>query len=115
MKIRLNECFGREHILADIQFGSRYSKNTSHALYEISRCITTSFASRKRACATFLYLAKAFDFVDRGKLLCKLYFVGVKNRGHGGGGFKSYLDCRTQTVCVNNAESGSKTISYGVL
>lgn len=103
----------KENIISSHQFGFRSNKNTSDALFELSRCITSNIASKKRVLITFLDLAKAFDSVDRGKLLAKLQYIGIKNKEYEW--FSSYLQCRKQRVCINNTNSDSMEVDYGVI
>lgn len=60
----------------------------------------------------FMDLKRAFETVDRERLLGKLYQYGI--RGEVLEWFKSYLEGRTQKVKINNKESKLVTTEYGV-
>ena len=60
----------------------------------------------------FLDLKKAFDTVDHGILLKKLFLYGVRGRAHDW--FGSYLSNRTQYCQVNGKLSEPRTIITGI-
>ena len=60
----------------------------------------------------FLDLKKAFDTVDHGILLEKLYLYGI--RGNIYRWFESYLTNRSQFVEYNNVKSKTENITHGV-
>ena len=74
--------------------------------------IYTSFDDRKVAIGTFLDLAKAFDSLDRSKLLQKLEHYGV--RGSELAWFRSYLVGRKQCVKYKGSVSSELITSYGI-
>jgi hypothetical protein len=60
----------------------------------------------------FLDLCKAFDTVDHGILLSKLFIYGIQNKALDW--FKSYLHNRTQYCRVNSGTSSTRNIRCGV-
>ena len=60
----------------------------------------------------FLDIKKAFDTVDHGILLEKLYLYGI--RGNIYSWFESYLTNRSQFVEYNNVKSKTENITHGV-
>ena len=62
--------------------------------------------------AVYLDLSKAFDTVKHSILMKKLYHLGV--RGTVYDWFKSYLSNRITYVSINDTDSSTKPIKYGV-
>jgi hypothetical protein len=100
-------------ILTDLQYGFRKDRNINDALFNINKDINNLINNNKRGLLAFLDLAKAFDSLDRNKLIRKLDLVGV--RGKALEWFSSYLAERRQIVAVNNVESTALPIDYGVV
>lgn len=113
VKIQLVHYLEKEQIISDAQFGFRETISTSHALFYITKFISEQINSKKRVLLTFLDLAKAFDSIDRQKLLTKLQMVGISHSALDW--FRSYLDDRLQVVSLNGIESNPTGIDYGVV
>jgi len=101
------------NILNTDQYGFIQTKNLSDALFDISKEINNYISQNKRCMLIFLDLKKAFDSVDRLKLLSKLEHIGV--RGVAYSWFHSYLSERKQCVVINNISSDTRSIDYGVI
>ena len=99
-----------EWSLGPSQFGFRNS--TSHALIEITDKIMKACDQGLFACGVYLDLKKAFDTVNHDILLSKLHHYGI--RGKANDWFKSFLVNRNQYTSINNANSTSEKVTYGV-
>ena len=64
------------------------------------------------ACGVYLDLKKAFDTVNHNILLSKLHHYGI--RGKANNWFKSFLVNRNQYTSINNTNSTSEKVMYGV-
>lgn len=94
------------------QFGFRKFHSTSHAIITLVEHVSKALDTGKIVVGIFLDLKKAFDTVDHGILLKKLYAIGIRGNVHEW--FKSYLHNRSQYVVYNNATSECHTITHGV-
>ena len=86
--------------------------STSHAILDILSSIQNNLDKKLFTCAVFIDLSKAFDTVDHGILLHKLYTYGI--RGVPYKWFESYLTDRTQITSIDNRNSCKKPIPCGV-
>nr|QQJ42582.1 chitinase 6-2 [Sogatella furcifera] len=111
VKIQLTKYLEREKIISDYQFGFRQDRSTSHALFELIRYISGEIGHKKRVMVTFLDLAKAFDSIDKHKLVLKLQLAGIESLDW----FISYLENRSQFVSINGTKSDPMSIEYGVV
>jgi hypothetical protein len=75
--------------------------------------VDRAFSSGKKSLIIFLDLLKAFDSVDRKRLLEKLEPLGI--RGVAYDWFVSYFDNRKQFVCINGFNGGLSGVEYGVI
>lgn len=115
VKNQLSSYLDSHSIITNIQYGFRSNINTSDALNDITRFIISKFGSPNthNILVTFLDLAKAFDSLDRVKLLNKLKYIGVRNKSLDW--FKSYFHNRLQTVAINGIISDSNLVEYGIV
>lgn len=113
VKIQLSSYLNQQNLISDVQYGFRSNKNTSDALFDLTKFISNQISLNKRILVTFLDLAKAFDSVDRNKLIAKLEATGVKNKTLDW--FKSYFQGRLQTVTINGIVSDATSVDYGVV
>jgi hypothetical protein len=113
VKIQIMDYLENYNLLSDLQYGFRMNRNTSDALFDILKVIGCEINSKKRVMVTFLDLAKAFDTVDRVKLLKKLEFIGFK--GNTLNWFKSYFSNRQQFVSINEVFSNKTGVDFGVV
>jgi len=100
------------NILNDNQFGFRYGRSTCQAVLRHTEYIYEGLNAGDIVFAMYLDFKKAFDSVDHGILLRKLYHYGV--RGAANDWFKSYLTNRRQFVSINGVFSSLKNISHSV-
>jgi hypothetical protein len=114
VKKQLSSYLTNKKIICEQQFGFRSGKNITDALYNFVKEIHKSNNNTEKHClVVFLDLAKAFDSIDRGKLIKKLNAIGV--RGGALEWFKSYLSTRSQVVNLCGVESDPLSINYGVI
>jgi hypothetical protein len=113
VKIQLSSYLEHNQIIDEIQYGFRPNKNTSDALFDVTKFVTQQIGLKKRVLLSFLDLAKAFDSVDRNKLIEKLKKIGVIDKSLDW--FKSYLMNRVQKVSINGVDSSMESVDYGVV
>ena len=65
-------------ILYKSQYGFRKQKSTSLAIIELVEEITNSLDNHESTVGFFIDLKKAFDTVDHGILIEKLYHYGIR-------------------------------------
>ena len=109
---RLNSFSEQNNIFYLSQFGFRDRHSTSHALIEITDKIMKACDQGLFACGVYLDLKKAFDTVNHNILLSKLHHYGI--RGKANDWFKSFLVNRNQYTSINNTNSTSEKVMYGV-
>lgn len=98
-------------LLTDMQFGFRRVLSTVDAVQHLTDTLYDCFDEGDVAVGAFIDLTKAFDTLDRNKLLIKLERYGVKGRELNW--FKSYFNDRHQYVRYGNVESQLKPINVG--
>lgn len=113
VKYQLTNYLESHDIIIKEQYGFRKNKNTSHALFDITKLISTEYGKKNKILITFLDLAKAFDTVERHKLIQKLKFCGII--GTALRWFVTYFEGRSQKVYVNGVESNVNSVDYGVV
>ena len=96
-------------LLTTCQHGFRKQHSTIHSVAQLTDFINTKMNAGMPTLATFVDFRKAFDCVQHGVLLDKLYWLGV-----GKDWFRSYLSDRKQRVLANNTYSSYKTVTQGV-
>ena len=99
-------------ILTNSQHGFRPLHSTTTALLKMSDQWYRNMDEGLINGVAFLDLKKAFDTVDHGILLNKLYMYGVRGREHDW--FRSYLTDRIQFCQVNSKLSGPRTLITGI-
>lgn len=87
-----------ESVLNDFQHGFLKGRNVESAVDVFIKGIIDALEKRQRVCGVFLDLSKAFDVVDHGILLSKLYDYGI--RGPAYAWLQSYISDRQQVVRV---------------
>ena len=99
-------------ILSEHQFGFRPKFTTEYAIVDIFEKLLYNLDNNLISCAIFLDLAKAFDSVSHNILIQKLNKYGI--RGSTLDLFTSYLSKRSQFVKLNDIESSTKFVDFGV-
>jgi hypothetical protein len=101
------------NLLTENQYGFRTDKNINDALFTLCKDMYELQNENNRMLLLFVDLKKAFDSIDRNKLLAKMNQIGI--HGLALKWFKNYLSGRKQTVSINGTMSGLKNIDYGVI
>lgn len=91
------------HIIHDCLYGFRHSKNTSDSLFDITKFVSHQYGCKNLVLIMFLNLAKAFNSMDKEKLIDKLYMVAVRNNSLNW--IQSNFFKRSQKVSINGTES----------
>ena len=112
MYTRLLDFINKHKILNKLQFGFRNNHSTFMALVVLIENLVNVLENGKCAVGIFLDFQKAFDTVDHGILLDKLYCYGIRGTAHKW--FVSYLSSRQQSVMYNGHESELKVVRCGV-
>jgi Reverse transcriptase (RNA-dependent DNA polymerase) len=112
MSMQITKYVEDEKILCTMQSGFRKSHSCESAIQSVLSKWRQSADEGHITVATFLDFKRAFETIDRKKLLEKL-----KKHGFGEGSLKlisSYLTDRKQYVRVNNTKSSSIDVNIGV-
>ena len=109
---RLLDFLEKHDILFKYQFGFRKKHSAYMALMVLTDKIIKCMENGESVIGIFLDFSKAFDTVDHGILLTKLYHYGI--RGNALDWFSSYLSDRQQYVTYNGVSSSPKSITCGV-
>ena len=112
MYSRLLNFINKHKIFNKLQFGFRNNHSTFMALVILVENLVNALDNGKCAVGKFLDFQKAFDTVDHGILLDKLYCYGIRGIAHEW--FISYLSSRQQSVMYNGHESEFKMMRCGV-
>ena len=108
----LTEHLEKNHLLFDYQFGFRKKRNTTLAILDFVNKITDAIDNGNTAAGIFLDLSKAFDSVNHNILLDKLTYYGIRNDALKW--FESYLKDRVQYVSIEDQQSETLPLTYGV-
>ena len=98
--------------LFEMQYGFRPGRSCEHALLSAQNTLLESLNNRQVSLLLLIDFSKAFDMVDHKILLKKLYHYGI--RGQALKWFEAYLSNRKQFVSVNDTNSSTLDITYGV-
>ena len=109
---RLLSFVNKYALLNDSQFGFRKERDITQAAIRLTTPIVKAYHDKVYVCCFFLDLKKAFDTVDHGILLSKLYHQGFRDSINIY--LKSYLTGRKQYVQVGDYRSDTLTINKGV-
>ena len=104
--------FIRNNLLTSSQYGFLPGLSTVDAVYSIVNGIYDAFDRGETPVGVFLDLKKAFDTIDRNKLLQKLKVYGIE--GTELNWFRSYLSARRQLVAFRDETSTVQKVDYGV-
>ena len=109
---RLMSFLDKKQILYKSQYGFRKNMYTSLAILDLVEDITNATDDCKSTVGVFIDLKKAFDTVDHNILIKKLEHYGI--RGLANKWACSYLENRSQYVCINDSNSDCMKVSCGV-
>jgi hypothetical protein len=112
MHKRLSKFLDKNKILTQSQYGFRRGRSTELAILNMIDKVTEAVDQKNDCVGVFLDLSKAFDTIDHGILLRKLYLLGI--RGVVNNWFGSYLSNRKQFVEIKDCRSALMQISCGV-
>ena len=112
MHIRILKFLESNDSLFEMQYGFRPGRSCEHALLNAQNTLLQSLNNRQVSLLLLIDFSKAFDMVDHAVLLRKLHHYGI--RGPALTWLKSYLSNRKQFVSVNNSDSKTMEIAYGV-
>ena len=112
MYARILNYFMTNEILKPNQFGFLPGLSTSDAISEFLDGAYINLDRYNFMLAIFIDLSKAFDSLNHTILLSKLEKYGVVNTNLNW--FKSYLENRSQYVCINNVSSSERTNNIGI-
>ena len=108
----VSDFFDDNNLFYKYQFGFRKGHSTSHAIITLVERVSKAVDTGKYVVGVFLYLKKAFDTVDHGILLKKLYLYGIRRNIFSW--FESQLTNRSQYVAYNNIKSKTVNITHGL-
>ena len=108
---RLSDYLEKLNILTQSQYGFRAHHSTAMALLDFYDNVD-AIDNKKYSIGIFVDLQKAFDTIDHGILLNKLYYYGI--RGVPLKWFQNYLHDRKQFVTLNGVASDYLPVHCGV-
>uniref|UniRef100_A0A1B6MGA2 Reverse transcriptase domain-containing protein n=1 Tax=Graphocephala atropunctata TaxID=36148 RepID=A0A1B6MGA2_9HEMI len=109
---QLNQFFETNYFFSKFQFGFRRGLSTVDAVEVLVSEVLQGFGNHNSTLATLCDLTKAFDCVSHDILINKLQHYGIT--GVELKFFRSYLENRTQRVCLNHKFSETASIESGV-
>ena len=112
MHKRVDSFLTKYNILQDNQYGFRKGHSCEHALISAQNKILESLDKKQITLLLLIDFSKAFDMVDHNILLYKLKHYGI--RGVALKWFESYLKNRKQYTHINNINSETQKLTYGV-
>lgn len=112
MKERMISFLDRNKYFSKNQYGFREGLSTELALLNFMGQVNRGINDGHNVSGLFIDIKKAFDTVDHGILLKKLYNCGFRGTAHDW--FNSYLSNRKQCVRINDTVSEMGEITCGV-
>ena len=104
---RLTKFWENVDLFTEFQFGFRIKLSTNHAITYVYETTLKELDNQNSVCGIFLFLEKAFDYVNHQILLDKLEHYGI--RSNADKLLKSYLSNRLHCT-VNNDNQISSTL-----
>ena len=77
---RLSKWAEKEHKINESQLGFRKQKSTTDCIFILNGLIDVLFSKGKKLYAAFIDYEKAYDYLDRAALFCKLTRCGVSSK-----------------------------------
>ena len=99
-------------LLSDSQFGFRKGRNITQAAVTLLTHVTNAYHQKSYSACFFLDLRKAFDTLDHGILLDKLYHMGFRGPSHQY--LSSFISGRKQFMEKDGIRSNELAINKGV-
>ena len=112
ISIRVMSFIEKQSILSPTQYGFRPESSTEFAILDLVSSCYENINEKLFTGLIIIDLKKAFDSVTHSILLQKLEHCGFP--GNVFNLFSSYLSNRQQYVSVNNVNSSTQYIKYGV-
>lgn len=112
IKKRLVSFFEKCKLFTEHQHGYRQGKSTITALISAIEKVTEALDNQEEVDIICCDLSKAFDTVDHGILLDKLYYYGIRGNTHNL--LRTYITNRYQTVSWKNKTSRKLLMKHGV-
>ena len=109
---RLENFLTKFNILSPNQFGFRKGKSCNDAISSLMEYVYSALNRKEFIASVFLDLKKAYDTVNHGILLKKLFCCGV--RGTPLKWFESYLERRSQCVKIQDSISSQREVTIGI-
>ena len=104
--------FEKHNLFHSSQSAFRKNHSCETAILNLTEKMYASCNNGKLTAAVFIDFSKAFDLINHSKLLDKLEHYGISPVSIPL--FASYLNDRTQTVCISNKQSTSLRLDHGI-
>ena len=102
----------KHSVLLSTQYGFKANYSPEHAVLDVVSTSYNNISNKQYTGLIMLHLKKAFDFVTHTIFLRKLDHYGIRGNAHKL--LSSYLCNRRQYVNINNVNSDTQSINYGV-
>ena len=112
MSMKLIDFWNKHDFFNPNQYGFKKNSSTELAVLDLCHFVSDAIENKTNTLGVFIDLSKAFDSIDHGILLHKLYHYGI--RGPIAEWFKSYLTDRSQYVHVDGVNSDRIGVTSGV-
>ena len=109
---RITSFVEKHSVLSSTQYGFRANYSPEHAVLDVVSTCYNNISNKQYTGLIMLDLKKAFDSVTHTVLLSKLDHYGIRGNAHKL--LSSYLCNRRQYVNINNVNSDTQSINYGV-
>lgn len=109
---RIYSFFEKHDVISPTQFGFLPQSNTTSAVLHAVSKIKSSIDEKKLTAAIFIDIAKAFDSIDHGTILKKLFQLGI--RGKSNELLREYLFNRRQITSHGKVHSDPAIVKSGI-